>query len=122
MTYCFGGFLTFTSDAQAINTAFDELLTVPYSRIVTHVTSEGRRYNPCTVCIVPPAYHGDKTVVYVAIYDPFTGRESGKLARNLVEDLSAAIGERAYIVLTAYIANVTEDTYRAYKLRKGGVL
>ena len=122
MTYVFGGVMTSTSDAKALNNVLDDILTVPYSRIVTQVSSDDKRYNPCTICVVSPAYHGDKPSVYVSTYDAFTGRESKGLVTSLFYDLIDAWGERVNLVLTSYIANVTEDNYRTYKLRKVGVL
>ena len=122
MTYVFGGVMTSTSDSKALNNVLDDILTVPYSRIVTQVSSDDKRYNPCTLCVVTPAYHGDLPIVYVSTYDAFTGRESKGLVTSLFHDLVDACSERATLVLTSYIGNVTEDNYRTYKLRKVGVL
>lgn len=122
MTYVFGGVMTSTSDAQALNNVLDDILTVPSSRIVTQVSSDDKRYNPCTICVVSPAYHGDLPIVYVSTRDAFTGRESKGLVTSLFYDLIDAWSERVTLVLTSYIANVTEDNYRTYKLRKVGVL
>ena len=122
MTYVFGGVMTSTSDAKALNNVLDDILTVPYSRIVTQVSSDDKRYNPCTICVVSPAYHGDLPIVYVSTFDAFTGRESKGLVTSLFYDLIDAWSERVNLVLTSYIGNVTEDSYRSYKLRKVGVL